>query len=423
MTRDKLRFAMVKTFYPPYHFGGDAQHVQLLTHALARRGHHVTVIHDIDAFRMLRPGVEPAPMIEPQGVHTYGLSSRFGPLSCLATQQLGRPLVHGRRIQRILRRGFDVIHFHNISLVGGPAVLGYGDGIKLYTTHEHWLVCPSHILWRHQREVCTGRQCLRCVLRHGRPPQVWRSTGLLQKQSQHVDAFCAPSQFCATKHQEFGFQPDMHVLPLFLPDAPMTGEEATSSRQDAATRPFFLFVGRLERIKGLQDVIPLFTDGSPADLWIAGTGDYERELRQLAGHRDGVRFLGSLTQEQLRGLYRRALAVILPSICYEVFPMVTLEAFREGTPIVARRLGPYPEIVEQSEGGLLFETREELADTLSKLSMDEALRDKLGAAGRRAFQSNWSETVVLKRYFALIERIARQRQRCDIVEKVSAPAT
>ena len=52
------------------------------------------------------------------------------------------------------------------SIVYGGEACGYvvelGDGIKLYTAHEHWLVCPMHVLWRHGRELCTGRQCLRC---------------------------------------------------------------------------------------------------------------------------------------------------------------------------------------------------------------------------------------------------------------------
>lgn len=419
-TRDHLRFAMVTTFYPPYHFGGDAQHVRLLAHALARRGHQVEVIHDVDAFRMLKPGVEPDPLPEPERVRIHSLSSRFGALSCLATQQLGRPLVHGNSIQRILSQGFDVIHFHNISLVGGPGVLAYGDGIKLYTTHEHWLVCPSHILWRHGRELCTGRQCLRCVLHHHRPPQLWRTTGMLQKQSEHVDAFCVPSRFSAAKHQEFGFNRSMQILPLFLPNGSPASEDPPPPVGRVADRPFFLFVGRLEHIKGLQDVIPLFDDDSPADLWIAGSGNYESELRQLAGNRRCVRFLGAQTQERLRELYRGALAVVLPSICYEVFPMVILEAFREGTPVVARRLGPYPEIVAQSQGGLLFETRDELAHALSLLAHDDDLRTKLGQAGYQAFQTNWHEEVFLERYFALIHRIARERQLSNILEKIAA---
>ena len=136
------------------------------------------MIHDVDAHDLLRKGDPPAPLEEPKGVRTHPLRSRAGALSCLATQQLGHPLVHGAKIRRILDGGdFDVIHFHNVSLIGGPGVLAYGDAIKLYTAHEHWLVCPTHVLWRHNREVCTGRQCFRCSLHYRRPPQLWRHTG------------------------------------------------------------------------------------------------------------------------------------------------------------------------------------------------------------------------------------------------------
>ncbi len=399
---------MVTTFYPPYHFGGDAHLVRALTHALARRGHQVDVIHDVDAFRTLHRGDEPEHVTEPEGVRVHALRSRWGPLSSLATQQLGRPVVHGRSIRRILQQGFDVIHFHNISLIGGPGVLSYGQGIKLYTAHEHWLVCPTHVLWRHKRELCSGRECLRCVLRYRRPPQLWRSTKLLEKQCEHVDAFCTPSQFCADKHREFGFDREMFILPNFLPDAePVVSEsQRTPSGSD---QPYFLFVGRLEHIKGLQDLIPLFVEGGPAELWIAGTGNDEPRLRQLADGRVGVRFLGQQTPDQLRGLYRRARAVVLPSVCYEVLPMVVLEAFREGTPIIARHLGPFPEIVAQSQGGLLFKTPEELGNCMERLASDDTLRITLGDAGRRAFENTWSEAVVLQRYFDLIGRISRER--------------
>ena len=405
MREGGLRFAMVTTFYPPYSFGGDAIFIRRLAHMLARHGHTVDVIHDIDAFRVLSDRREPAPLPEPEGVQVHGLRSRLGPLSCLATQQLGHPIVHGRRLRRLFEaRDFDVIHFHNISLVGGPGILSYGKGVKLYTAHEHWLVCPTHILWRHRREPCDRRECLRCVLRYRRPPQLWRRTGLLERQARNVDAFLSPSHFSAAKHATFGFEREFTVLPLFLPD-----EEADSvSTAESSTRPFFLSAGRLEVFKGLQDVIPLFGDDAPADLWIAGEGGYEGELRRLAQGRR-VRFLGALESQELRSLYVRALALIAPSLCYEVFPMVVLEAFREGTPLVARNRGPYPEIIEKSGGGLLFDTPAELSEVLGRIAGDRGLRDSLGRSARKAFLEHWNERPWLAGYLEVIRRIANER--------------
>jgi len=409
-----LRFAMLTTFYPPFNFGGDGMYVRRLAHALARRGHTVDVIHDVDAYRV-GGGRETEPLPEPAGVVTHALRSRSSLLSTLATHQLGRPVVHGRRIRRILAQGFDVLHFHNISLVGGPGILEYGTGIKLYTAHEHWLVCESHILWRHNREPCPGRECIRCVLRAKRPPQPWRAGTLLARQARHVDEFLALSAFSAEKHREFGFRLPMRVLPSFLPDDEAADDCASASVAPRSGPPYFLCVGRLEAIKGIQDVIPLFDADLPAELWIAGSGTYEPTLRRLAARHPSVRFLGRQTQLQLRSLYRNAVALVAPSLCFEVFPMVVLEAFRDGTPVVARRLGAYPEILEQANGGLLFDDRESLRDALLKLLEEPDLGARLGAAGGAALRSSWSESAFMSRYFSLIHEIAERRGLLDLV--------
>lgn len=409
-----LRFAMITTFYPPANFGGDGHAVRRLAHALARRGHEVHVIHDVDAFRSLTSKPDRAPLAEPDGVHVHALRSAFGVLSPLATQQLGRPLMHGREIRKILDGGFDVINFHNISLIGGPAILGFGTAIKLYTAHEHWLVCPSHILWRHNREICTGRECVRCVLHYGRPPQLWRAGSLLAREARHVDEFLTMSEFAARNHAQFGFERQMRVIPAFLPDAPAMPPRDVGP---SGVPPYLLFVGRLEAIKGLQGIIPRFAGVHGPELWIAGTGDYEPELRALAKGMPRVRFLGFKPEEQLRLLYRDAIAAVIPSICYEVFPLVVLEAFREGTPIIAREFGPFPEIVRASEGGLLYNTDEEFDRAVLELSTNCARREEMGRAAAHAFDRNWHEDVAMERYFAVIREVAERRGLRSVLER------
>ncbi len=410
-----LRFAMVTTFYPPYHFGGDATLVQRLSHALARRGHEVDVIHDADAHRTLSSIPEPAPGREPNGVTVHPMRSRMGALSCLATQQLGRPLVHGRAIRDIFAtRRFDVVHYHNISLIGGPAILRYGNALKLYTTHEHWLVCPTHVLWRHDRELCTERQCLRCVLHYRRPPQLWRSTHMIENATGAVDQFIAPSRFTAAQHRRLGFMRDFEILPNFLPDTPMpTDAESVASNAP----PYFLFAGRLERLKGLHDVMPHFGADAGAELWVAGTGSMESELRRQAHSLPKVKFLGQVSEKRLRSLYSGARALVLPSMCYEVFPMVLLEAFRDRLPVIARRLGPLPELLEAG-GGILFENHDEFAHAIRTMTLDSDLRDEHARAGRKVFATRWTESVVLDRYFELILSIARRRGRMRVVDEL-----
>jgi glycosyltransferase involved in cell wall biosynthesis len=398
-----LRFCMVTTFYPPYNFGGDGIGIQRLSQALVRRGHHVTVLQDIDAFLMLNGGREPTQPAVDDGVEVVHLRSRLGWASPLLTHQIGRPVVHGREIRRFLARGdFDVVNFHNISLMGGPGILSAGDGLKVMMAHEHWLVCPSHVLWRHDREPCTGRQCTRCVLSYRRPPQLWRHTGLLERELRHIDLFIAMSEFSRDKHREFGFEPAMEVLPYFLPDAEPEPVAGPSQHE----RPYFLFVGRLERIKGVEDVIDAFRAYDAADLLIAGTGTHEAELRVRAAGLEHVRFLGRLDHDRLSQLYAHALALIVPSVGFETFGIIIIEAFRQALPVIARRLGPFPEIVERAKGGVLFSTPAELAAALEQLHGNADVRAALAANGRAAFQRYWSEDVVVPRYLELLRAAA-----------------
>src|SRR5438105_203141 len=93
-------FSMVTTFYPPYHFGGDAMHAYRLTNALARRGHSVTVVHSEDAYRSLG-GTEPAGAFphEP-GVTVRPLRTKFPLGAATATYLSGRPLLYGPQLDR-----------------------------------------------------------------------------------------------------------------------------------------------------------------------------------------------------------------------------------------------------------------------------------------------------------------------------------
>ncbi|HEU4630944.1 MAG TPA: glycosyltransferase family 4 protein [Gemmatimonadaceae bacterium] len=416
--RRPLRIGMLTTFYPPYNFGGDGIGVERLATALARRGHEVTVLHDVDAYEVLAHAPVAAPTTPPvPGLRVIPLRSGLGPVSPLLTQQAGRPVVNGRRIRRIVaRERFDVTFFHNVSLIGGAGLLGAGAGVTLYEAHEHWLVCPSHVLWRHGREPCTGRQCLRCTLRHHRPPQLWRYTGYLERQLRHVDAFIAKSEFSRRKHHEFGFTREMEVIPYFLPDAPPAAASARGAPPH--DRPYVLFVGRLERIKGLDDVIPAMRRLPELDLVVAGDGEHGPVLRRLADGVANVRFLGRVAPDALRAYYDHALALVVPSVCFETFGIILIEAFRQGTPVIARRIGPFPEIVERAGGGLLFETPDELVAALHALHASPARRAELARAGAAAFARHWSESAVLPQYLELIARTAAARGMAEVAHLV-----
>ena len=100
----------------------------------------------------------------------------------------------------------------------------------------------------------------------------------------------------------------------------------------------------------------------------------------------------------------------VPSLVYETFGYVVLEAFAEKTPVVVRDLGALPELVDESGGGLVFRTGDELVDALSRLAEDQDLRVRLGCDGYLARLGIWSEAEHLHRYFGLIEQKRRGRR-------------
>ncbi|MGH9672604.1 MAG: glycosyltransferase family 4 protein [Bryobacteraceae bacterium] len=420
----KLRFLHITTFYPPYNFGGDGLFVYRLCQALGEAGHEVHVIHCVNSYEMFRSARPEIEFPHARNVTVTSLRSALGWLAPLCAHQFGLPLVHRRRIQAILDgTQFDVIHYHNISLFG-PGILRMQPAnpcLKLYTTHEHWLICPMHVLWKNDERPCEKPDCFSCMVRGGRPPQVWRWTGMLAKASRHVDLFLAPSRFTADMHQTRGFQGPFAVLPYFAP-----GNTAAQRRVERPhPRPYFLFVGRLEKIKGLQTVIESWPDDLDCDLLVAGSGDYGPELRRLAAGNPRVSFLGLQSQDQLGSLYTHALASLVPSLTYETFGIVCIESFLNATPVIAHDLGALRDLIQESGGGLLYTSREEFQAALRSLASSPDLRRQLGTRGLAASQRLWTRDVHLSAYFKLIRETAAGKFGAvpwEAAEGVPAPA-
>jgi glycosyltransferase involved in cell wall biosynthesis len=395
---------MVTTFYPPYHFGGDALFVRALSRALVHAGHEVEVVHCEDAYR-LRGKTPTGEADANDGVVVHRLRSRFGALSPLLTQQLGRPALKASALRGVLGRQFDVVNFHNISLIGGPGVLPMSTApVTLYTAHEHWLICPTHILWKNRQNACDGQECIRCSVRSGIPPQVWRYTGAVERGLEHVDALLAPSAFTARQHHGVAAKVPVHVLPTFTDLDP---RGASSWRADVPPR--FLFVGRVTASKGIE---PLLAECSAAGFGIdvVGDGDLREALQQQYARDPQIRFFGAVPQPQLVELYQRATAMVLPSLAPEVFPLTVLEAMACGTPVIAHEAGGSAEAVERTGGGIVYRSRDELRSALRTMRDTPALRQTMACQARTGFEQHYTRAHYLSRYLGLIDQIGGRKR-------------
>jgi len=402
-----LSFLFFSTFYPPYCFGGDGEYLYRLSYALAEEGHQVDVVHCTDAYHFLN-GALPLKKDYPEhpNLRRHELESGWGAMSPLLTHQTGYPLLKRATIQALLDGKPDVIHYHNLSLLGPGTLLLEPPGqgwVKLYTIHDYWLVCPTHALWKFKREFCEEAHCLSCTLHSKRPPQLWRYGTLLQRASQQIDQFVTPSLFAARMHQERGYQQPMAHLPHFC--------DLLEPTRDAPRPeiPYFLFVGRLEDGKGVHELLRIWERTERHELLLVGEGSLEHQFRALSEHNPRIRFLGWKSQAELSVLYRHAVATLVPSRVHETFGLIAIESLAQKTPVIARNRGGLAENLEASQGGIIYESEEGAFQAIQSLIDSPDMRRELGERGHQYYLAHWTKQAHLASYFALIHGAARMR--------------
>jgi glycosyltransferase involved in cell wall biosynthesis len=184
--------------------------------------------------------------------------------------------------------------------------------------------------------------------------------------------------------------------------------------------PTVLFVGGLEPRKGLEDLIramKLVVNSVPSARLIVvakagfrGTdqwSSYESMARRLRLI-DKIGYHESVGQGTLLGFYSDCDVLALPSK-NEGWGLALMEAMACGKPVVATRVGGIPELVENGTQGLLVEAGDVkgIADSITRLLNDPALRARMGRAGkRRVKEFSWDSTakVVLQEYKRALQR-------------------
>lgn len=400
-----MRFCHVSTFYPPYHFGGDAILTQSICEGLVRRGHEVTIVHSADAFELLGETMPDAP-VDPPGLRRRTLRSGFGALAPIISQQTGRPGLLHRQLREVLAEDFDVVHFHNVSLIGGPGVLTLSRApVTLYTTHEHWLFCTTHVLWKNKEKPCDRPQCFRCAVRSGTPPQLWRLGGHVARCLEHVDAILAPSQFAADRHREAGISRPIRVMPSFTDFSP----SAPTVPSPSGVGGPFVYAGRLVRSKGIEQLLEAFALRPSLSLVVVGDGPLGPALRTQYQDATHITFAGEIPHSDMPALFERAMAVVIPSWGPEVFPLAVLEAMVCGAPVIVRRAGGSAEAVERTGGGLVYDAPEELLPLIDRLCGDPVLRATLSARARAGTRSDYLEQTWMDAYLACVHEIAHEK--------------
>ncbi len=174
---------------------------------------------------------------------------------------------------------------------------------------------------------------------------------------------------------------------------------------------FALFVGRVEKIKGVQTLLEAFSNLPKNKLAIAGPlsqSPEKKEIQALAKKLalKNAEFIDSPNSKQLNALYANCSFAIIPSVFPEPFGLPVLEAWSYKKPAIVSTAGALPEIVETGKTGLIFpaSNANALASACETLFNDGKLRQKLGAAGFTQAKEKYSPKKVAAQYLEFFEK-------------------
>ena len=301
----------------------------------------------------------------------------------------------------------DIVHVHNSFPLISPSVFHALDKKvpKVLTLHNFRLLCPAAI------PVRDGKVCTRCMdersvvpsLRYGcyrgsrlatLPLAInvglHRSLGTWQDK---VDAFVALTEFQKEAMVKGGLPiGKLYVKPNFYSGSPKVVPMINRSND-------IVYVGRLSSEKGLNTLVRAWKKWGEAAprIKIVGDGPMKAEL-ELLSKGANIEFLGQLSGDAAQQEISLARLLILPSECFEGFPMVLREAFAFGTPAVVSNLGPLPSIVSDDINGVVFEAGNaaSLLSSLIPLVSNLDKLDKMSLNARKSFDMYYNEEINYK---------------------------
>lgn len=274
-----------------------------------------------------------------------------------------------RELRSLFRRVRpDIVHVHNTLPIISPAVYDAAreeNGAVVQTLHNYRLMCPSGLLFRDGApcEACVGKAVQWPAIKHACYRGSRRASGVVAASNalhrlrrtylRKVDRFIALTEFAKERFVAGGLpETRIRVKPNFVAPDPGPGRGRGA---------YALFVGRLSHEKGLDVLLQAWCRiGSKLPLRIVGDGPMAQEVDRWAAAIDGVSVLGRLASAEVRDQMKDASVLVAPSMSYETFGLVAVEALAVGTPVIASRLGALAEVVAHRRTGLLFKAGDSL---------------------------------------------------------------
>ncbi|SUZ48065.1 uncharacterized protein METZ01_LOCUS919, partial [marine metagenome] len=356
-----VKIAMVS----PYDFtwpGGVTAHVVQLARELGRSGHEVQVLAPHSPSREFQD----ADLLVPLG-RSVPLPSG-GSIARVSLSWWLYPKVRAL----LAREQFDIIHLHEpMAPILPLCVLEFSHSVNVGTFHasyarQHLYRFTSPIIKRWQQKL-------------------------------HGNIAVSPA---ARRYVNNTFPGDYEIIPNGI-DFKHFSANVAPLPQYLDGKLNILFVGRLEKRKGLQYLLEAYSklrwEIPNTRLIVVGPGNPDKEsYRILSSHNlQDVDFVGRVSYDDLPRYYASADIFCSPATGAESFGIVLLEAMSAGKPVVASDIEGYRGVVTEGEHGLLVPKKDSnaLADALGRLARDPELRSKLGSQGKRSAENYRWEVV------------------------------
>ena len=343
--------------------------------------------------------------------------------------------VHRRRLRVRLRQAAaagvppDVMHVHNTFPRLSPAVFGAAAGTGtavVYTLHNFRMLCANALFLRDGQTctLCRDRRTVWPALRYAcyrdsRPATLPLAAMIalhrrLRTLERHVDAFIALTEFQKAQFVAAGWPAErIHVKPNFHPAPPRPVPWAERGGE-------VVYLGRLAPEKGLDVLLDAWAAWGAAapPLTLYGNGPERARLEaRLAGHpaADRIRLAEALPFAEAQARLARARLLVLPSVCFEGFPMAVGEAMALGVPVAASALGSLPELVDDGASGRLLPPGDAAgwAAGLAALWAEPERLAAMGAAGRARFERDFTAEASFTRLMEIYGVAMERRRNCS----------
>lgn len=366
--------------------------------------------------RLLR---EHGHQVEVFAVNNASISGFFGAVMAALGVVFSLPSYF--RLRKVLKSFHpDVVHVHNFFPVISPAVFYACRAARVpvvMTLHNYRIVCPTATLmhegriteatlsqgpwWALSQRVYRGSylgtlMLILMIVTH-------RSLGTW---SRRVDRFIVLTAFARDKFIQAGLPAERLVIkPNFSPAE--SGSSAGPASEAVLPERFALYVGRLSQEKGVSVLLEAWR-GLDIPLLVVGDGPEMASVRAAGG---AVLPLGAQPATEVRRLMRRSEFLVLPSVCYEGFPMTLVEAMACDRPALVSRLGGLPEIVRDNITGLNFEpgNASDLAAKAGVLWGNPSLCNSLGRAAGAEYLAHYTPEQNYGRLLAIYGDVIREQ--------------